>query len=243
MPYISTKCVTSDSQSIPKIIHQIWLGKELPSNFKHLAASWQTLHPEWEYRLWTDADIDTFSFKTGDLFHKVKNPGMRSDILRYEILYKMGGLYVDTDFEALRSFEPFHHSDPFYTGCYLSEKQVYNALIGSAPKHGLLEEILASLSSIGKIEQETNDYVVKTTGPIMFTQHVMKYLDRHPSSIKIYPEEFFYPIHCRFAPDMENLGFSLPKWMKRLLALRSYAIHYYASYWKKPEAFTPKSKT
>lgn len=44
--------------------------------------------------------------------------GERSDIFRLDILLHFGGVYVDTDFECLASFECLHAQShmPFYTG-------------------------------------------------------------------------------------------------------------------------------
>ena len=47
---------------IPKIIHQIWLGGALPQKYYAMQKTWQEHHPDWEYRLWTDADLPTFPF-------------------------------------------------------------------------------------------------------------------------------------------------------------------------------------
>ena len=32
-----------------------------------------------------------------DLYHKASNFGMKADILRYEIVYREGGIYIDVD--------------------------------------------------------------------------------------------------------------------------------------------------
>merc|ERR1712070_1358542 len=90
---------------IPRIIHQVWIGGELPHRFQRLAASWKRLHPDWEYKLWTDSDVKGLRLRNRELFERAKNPGQKSDILRLEVLYQYGGLYVDTDFECLKSFE------------------------------------------------------------------------------------------------------------------------------------------
>lgn len=40
---------------IPKIIHQIWIGHDqLPHNKKVLMDSVKNLHPDYEYKLWTN---------------------------------------------------------------------------------------------------------------------------------------------------------------------------------------------
>lgn len=69
---------------IPKIIHQVWEGKTtpLPDFLCKLGKSWRDKNPDWEY------DV------------------MRWDVIRYMILYKIGGLYVDFDYECLEPIEP-----------------------------------------------------------------------------------------------------------------------------------------
>jgi mannosyltransferase OCH1-like enzyme len=41
-----------------KIIHQIWCNKynDIPDSFLKLSATWKELHPDWEYRFWTEKD-------------------------------------------------------------------------------------------------------------------------------------------------------------------------------------------
>ncbi len=101
---------------IPKIIHQIWLGSPLPQKYIQLQKSWQEKHPDWEYRLWTDESVKNFKMQNQALFESATNWGEKADILRYEILYQIGGLYVDTDFECVRSFDTLHHLCDFYVG-------------------------------------------------------------------------------------------------------------------------------
>jgi len=53
---------------IPKIIHQIWLGSPLPDRCKVLQKTWKKYHPDWEYRLWTEKEIDEFGLKNRRLY-------------------------------------------------------------------------------------------------------------------------------------------------------------------------------
>ena len=46
--------------SIPKIIHQTWKTKEIPKELIFCVESWKRLNPTWEYRLWTDEEMDSF---------------------------------------------------------------------------------------------------------------------------------------------------------------------------------------
>ena len=162
---------------------------------------------------------------------------MRSDILRYELLYLYGGLYIDVDFEPLWNFDRFHRNHKMYTGCYISEDQVYNALIGSTPKHPLLNSILDHLLTlpVPQSSEVTNAYVINTTGPVMFTHAIKTFLKSHPQEISIYPEGYFYPLHCRYASEVKRRHYKLPSWMKKILSMYAYAIHYYGSNWKTEE--------
>lgn len=70
-----------------------------------------------------------------------------SDILRYEILYQYGGLYVDIDFECLKNFDPLLKGLNFFAG--LSNTGVFeinNALIAACPGHSILAEAVEMIS-------------------------------------------------------------------------------------------------
>jgi len=94
---------------IPKIIHQIWIGGPVPQEFKDFMQSWRDAHPDWEYRLWTDEDVKTFGLYNQTFYDRSDNYGVKSDILKWEIIYRYGGLYVDTDYECLQSFDMYHY--------------------------------------------------------------------------------------------------------------------------------------
>jgi mannosyltransferase OCH1-like enzyme len=105
----------SEKNVIPKKIHQIWLGGELPENYKRLTESWLKYNPDWEYKLWTDSDVIDLDFPNKGIFNSISNLGMKADLLRIEILNKFGGLYADIDFECLKSFDDMNRLS-FYTG-------------------------------------------------------------------------------------------------------------------------------
>ena len=51
-------------------------------------------------------NLDAEEWRNDDLLEDCTNHAMRSDILRLEIVYRYGGIYVDVDATALRSFGP-----------------------------------------------------------------------------------------------------------------------------------------
>lgn len=102
---------------IPKIIHQVWEGKEypLPDFFKKLSETWKKYHPDWHYEIWDYERINNFISQHfphfTDKYYYYKYKVQRWDVIRYLILYKIGGMYVDFDYECLESFERFLYND------------------------------------------------------------------------------------------------------------------------------------
>lgn len=98
-------------EHIPRIIHQTWKNQEVPKVWSRSPVLWKSLHPEWDYRLWTDEDlrqvvaevIPQYLCKYDALRYEIQ----RVDVARTVVLYQYGGLYSDLDIVPRRSFEPF----------------------------------------------------------------------------------------------------------------------------------------
>lgn len=53
--------------------------------------------PEWKYKLWTEKEIEELYMLNKDLYDKEPTMYGKSDLARYEILNKYGGIYIDAD--------------------------------------------------------------------------------------------------------------------------------------------------
>lgn len=100
---------------IPKILHQIWFGPKMPERFELQTRSWKKHHPHWEYRLWTDDDLNEFDSDIVALINGTNCYAQKGDILRLAILQKHGGLYVDVDYDCFRPCDILNESFDFYT--------------------------------------------------------------------------------------------------------------------------------
>ncbi len=228
----------SQSSRIPKIIHQIWLGNDpLPKQEKIYGKTWQKYNPDWEYKLWTDKDIDEFVLENKALYDATTNYGEKSDIARYEILYRIGGLYVDTDFECLQSFDIFHHCCDFYTGCAYADVKdpsfLYNGLIGSIPGHPILKACIEQLHQKTVTKEDANT-IFKRTGPAFFSQNFQREF-RKVSGITIaFPVTYFYPWpnYYRYQDCNERR-----KWIRP----ESFAIHHWHLSWNKERTLSEKN--
>ncbi|MGE4168464.1 MAG: glycosyltransferase [Candidatus Babeliales bacterium] len=218
--------IVPTSVRIPKIIHQIWLGSPFPEKYRAYQESWLKHNPGWEYKLWTDADVASFAWRNKDLFDASKNYGEKSDIWRYEILEQFGGIYIDTDFECLKSMNSLCIYD-FYTGIQPLDTnmvQLNNALIASIPHHPLLQKCIEELRNSSHEIQ-----IILRTGPLFFTKLFLKYVPSMMQEFRIvaFPASYFYP--CGY----EQRGTPASEWQKP----ESYAVHHWAGSWLKKEAF------
>ena len=213
-------CADNETR-IPKKIHQIWLGGILPDKYKIFANSWWKHHPKWEYKLWTDKDVDEFGLKNKNLFYKAKNMGQRSDIFRYEILERHGGIYVDTDFECLKPFDDLLFLD-FFTGISYDTKMIlYIGLIASIPGHPILKRCI---DSMGGYDGHTAHVIMDVTGPYFFTRCFLNSVNKKLKGVVAFPMDFFYPL-----PNYIRSSKTPYKYVKDF----SYAIHHWAVTWIK----------
>jgi mannosyltransferase OCH1-like enzyme len=83
--------------SVPKIIHQIWIGPK-PAPTK-LMNTWKEKHPDFEYIFWNEEEFvkREMIFECQNKINEMEEYCGKTDIMRWEILYKFGGIYIDAD--------------------------------------------------------------------------------------------------------------------------------------------------
>ncbi len=213
---------------IPKIIHQIWLGSPLPQEFIALQQSWIDHHlgRDWMYKLWTDEDVAQLQLYNQEFYDDTDNYGVKSDILRWELLFNYGGVYIDMDYECLRSLDELHYTYDFYTALQPLDTlfiQLGAALVGARPGHPILQHC---------IETIRNDWhhkgAPKKTGPVHFTKsfYAMAGLDGNKDIA--FPAFYFYPLGCRETID-DRLA-----WTQQ----GAFAVHWWAKSWM-PKQYRP----
>lgn len=94
---------------IPKIIIQTWKTNSIPPKYKTLVDSLKTMNPDYEYKFFTDEDIDIFLqteypdyFKT---YKALPYAIQRFDFFRYIAVYHFGGFYFDLDMLSLEPLD------------------------------------------------------------------------------------------------------------------------------------------
>lgn len=109
-------------------------------------------HPAWEVRWWHEEDIDALDLTNRAAYDRapVLVPAdsvhqMRSDIARYEILYRYGGMYVDCDYRWQAPIDQ-HLQRRRLVSCWETQgRHVANGMIASQPGHEALAEAIAAV--------------------------------------------------------------------------------------------------
>jgi len=148
---------------IPKIIHFIWVGpRAFPPESVEYIRRWIGYHPDWKIKFWTDreriapctsmemCDVNAFPFLfLRHRYEQSRDWKEKSDILRFEILYQEGGLYVDHRAKCLRNFDGLHVGYDFFCGLRTPHFPIAghnitssSAVIGARPFHPVVGRVM-----------------------------------------------------------------------------------------------------
>jgi len=82
---------------LPKIIHQIWIGpKKRPDIWMDTVKKF-ALDFGYEYKLWNDESVSKLKLVNQKYYDNDPTYHGKADMLRYELLYTYGGVFIDAD--------------------------------------------------------------------------------------------------------------------------------------------------
>jgi hypothetical protein len=172
---------------IPRIIHHIWIGPDpLPDDQKPWIKSWKRHHKGWEHRLWTEDDLPDDPIRP-EVLERLRAPVERADILRLEILFRHGGVYVDTDLECLRPLDPLLDGQEFVGVCH-KPGRITNTAIAAAPGHPLLERALREVRPMDTYWTKASERLKEVAGPLLLERLVPDFPD-----VKLVDPPVFFP--------------------------------------------------
>jgi hypothetical protein len=175
--------MATGEQLIPRVIHRVWLGPDpVPEVFEQYAESWRRHHPDWELRLWRDADLPALSCQAE--LERARGFKTRYDITRLELLRQMGGVIIDLDVEALRPIGPLLGGVSAFVGRTSSGGRVGNQIIGAVPHHPLLEYAVEALRETAGTAKNSS----QQAGPAF----VSRIVQERPEGVTIFPRDYFY---------------------------------------------------
>ena len=156
----------------------------MPDIYLDYIKSWIKYHQSWTFCFWNDNNIPKLINQ--EYFDSTNILAMKADILRYELLYIFGGVYVDCDFLCLQNIEKIIQPYSGFSG-YESEEYIAIGLMGFIPYDNILKNIIYNIKKNICIYPFEN--IPKLTGPIFFTEIWNKYkTDKHFA----FPINYFY---------------------------------------------------
>ncbi|MFE4810529.1 glycosyltransferase family 32 protein [Peribacillus simplex] len=192
--------MTSSTQ-IPKIIHYCWFGGNDKSVLvKQCIESWKEKLPDYQIIEWNE---DNYDFKNNvflETAYERKMWAFVSDYVRLDVLLQYGGIYLDTDVETIKSFNPFlNHS--FFT-CFEGgiEKNNYlasTAVLGCIKGNELISSFLNFYKQLGNKEivnfKTPNTKIFSNLLVEKYKIELENNLQIIKSNMYIYPNDYFCP--------------------------------------------------
>lgn len=198
---------------IPRLIHQLSLGlpkERLPPEVLGNIAFLQRNNPDWQHRIYEDDDAlsfisNNYSAEILSLYQSLNEAygAARADFLRYLLVYKLGGVYLDLKSSITKKLDDvltdsdsyiLAHWDnkpgDFYQGWGIfpelpppGEYQQWHIM--AEPGHPFLAAAIEEVAT--RIRQYTPEKtgvgfraVLRTTGPIAYTSAISRILNLHP---------------------------------------------------------------
>ncbi len=198
-----------------KTIHAIWLGNKMTPLSLACVDDWSKQN--YTVKLWTENDSEIMTWINDCEFaRKCFERGLYAfvtDYLRLKVLYKYGGLYLDTDVTIQKDpFELFNGVN-FSVG-YEDEHNLGTAIIYSQKESQILNEL---------IHFYENEIMSSSLymGPKIMTELVINRGHKNLESNHIYQPEYFY------AYQGESFFFDKTN--------NCYLIHWYQHSWNDPK--------
>lgn len=179
---------------IPKLVHQTWKTSAVQPNYLPMVQSWRDKNPTWEYRFWSDDDLESlvreYYPKFLDTYKSYPRGVQRADAGRYMLLHRFGGVYADIDTSCIKSFdaiskenrivlceEPREHW-PHHVIPRGLKRIIFNGTIASPEGHPFWAYLLERMQ-----QNRHSADVLDATGPFLLTGCIENYSDQSAFSV------------------------------------------------------------
>lgn len=153
--YFSKPVPRLPHSNIPMVFHQTWWSRKLKDKNKRLSATWLRCMPDWIHVLWDDDEArELFRTNKPELlayYDTYPYPVQRSDVFRYLVMHRYGGLYADMDYECVGRIDGPDGLDGNHA-VYISgapnpavDGLIQNTLMASVPGHEFWTHVMATM--------------------------------------------------------------------------------------------------
>lgn len=194
--------------TIPKIIHQLWIGDK-PAPHKWLN-TWKEKHPGWEYKLWTNEDVygrTWINQKHIDYYTERKEWHGVADVCTYEILHENGGFMIGADAICLEPIDELFYNNYDSYSVYEQEK-IRPGLI--SPLHASIKDGVFTAELIeGLRQKDVGGAPWQTTG----NEYMGVMYRKTKANVHIFPSHYFNSPHLTgLAYTGADKMYAIQKW-------------------------------
>jgi len=185
-------------QYIPRLLHIVWIGRSAqPESLAGYVSKWKELMPHWSVRLWTNDDLEEVSPEVLVKINEAEKGTQKADILKYYIVEKYGGVYVDADVEPVKSLDPLLYLSDLVI-CHDNEitwEYISVGFFAASPNHPVLSKAVELCLNA----QLNTDAPHLTTGPHVFGIAVSQI--RTERKYSLLPLDAFYWVDGGITPN------------------------------------------
>lgn len=179
---------------VPLVIYESWKTHELPKGMRDNILRLLDTNPEFDYYLYSDEECaafiaDNYDKDVLEAFHTLKPGAYKSDLWRYCILYKLGGVYLDIKYYSTVPLIRIIDENPTVFVKDVEKYCIYNAFLISPPKNEIFRLCINNIveSCKHKLYRENP---LDITGPcllgrILQGQNGSKYISSLPLTHKV----------------------------------------------------------
>ena len=212
-----------DKSMIPKLIHYFWFGfSPKPEIVVKCIESWKKFLPDFKIIEWNESNYDINKCMYMAEAYKSKKWAFVTDYARFDILYKYGGIYFDTDVEIIRTFPGEYFEKTAFTGVESNNYISPGLVLASEKGNEFLRQVLDIYNKehfIVNGKENLKTVNIFTTELLQEKGFVLDGTYQEIDGVCIYPSEYF----CGF-----NLDIHEPE-----ITDKTICIHHYAATWKK----------
>ena len=188
---------------IPKNIHIVWVGDETkrPDN---CIATWISLNPTWSVKVWGNRELSEYPWINKYHIEQMSQHewcGV-ADLMRWEILYNLGGFALDADSICLKALPDWlleHEIFASWENEIVRPNLIANGYVGSHAKNPLLGQIILDIHSEPSVV-DRKAWI--STGPMRLTETWRKH---KYNELSILPSHYFIPNHFE-SPEYSGSG-------------------------------------
>lgn len=190
---------TGKTEKIPRIIHYCWFGRSpIPERYKEWMKSWKKYCPDYEIVEWNEDNYDVRKNEYMSQAYDAKTWGFVPDYARLDIIYKHGGIYLDTDVEIIRPLDNLLRERAF-AGFQDSHSVALGLGFGAMKENAIIKAMRDDYSDVKFIDEKGN--LNLRPSPSYQTECLKKIglvpngMYQRLNDITIFPKVYFSPMN------------------------------------------------